>query len=103
MEADTGQLATKADMEALRTDMRTEISGIRTEIEVLRGDVKTLHWMGRVLLTAGLGTWLAIAITLSSEQPYRALVEGRRRRSSSVSKGFVIRKLCEAGENDADI
>lgn len=50
-DADTGQLATKADMEGLRADVRTEISGIRTEVEVLRGDVKTLRWMGGVLLT----------------------------------------------------
>ena len=45
-DADTGQLATKADMEGLRADVRTEISGMRTEVEVLRGDVKTLRWMG---------------------------------------------------------
>ncbi len=50
-DADTGQLATKTDMEGLRADVRTEISGIRTEVEVLRGDVKTLRWMGGVLLT----------------------------------------------------
>ena len=50
-DADTGQLATKADMEGLRADVRTEISGIRTEVEVLRGDIKTLRWMGGVLLT----------------------------------------------------
>ena len=45
-DADTGQLATKADREGLRADVRTEISGIRTEVEVLRGDIKTLRWMG---------------------------------------------------------
>ena len=50
-DADTGQLATKADMEGLRADVRAEISGIRTEVEVLRGDIKTLRWMGGVLLT----------------------------------------------------
>ena len=50
-DADTGQLATKADMEALRADMRAEISGTRMEVEALRGDIKTLRWVGGVLLT----------------------------------------------------
>ncbi len=38
-DADTGQLATKADLEGLRADVRTEISDIRTEIEALRAEV----------------------------------------------------------------
>ena len=50
-DADTGQLATKADMEAMRADMRTEVSGTRMEVEALRGDIKTLRWMDEVLLT----------------------------------------------------
>lgn len=50
-DADTGQLATKADMEALRADVRTENSKTRMEVEALRGDIKTLRWMGGVLLT----------------------------------------------------
>ena len=50
-DADTGQLATKADMEGLRADIRNEISGARMEVEALRGDIKTLRWMGGVLLT----------------------------------------------------
>ena len=42
-QADTSQLATKADLADLRTEMRTEI-------EALRGDIKMLRWMGGVIL-----------------------------------------------------
>ena len=38
-QADTSQLATKADLAELRT-----------EIEILRGDIKMLRWMGGVIL-----------------------------------------------------
>ena len=42
-QADTSQLATKADLAELRAELRTEI-------EVLRGDIKMLRWMGGVIL-----------------------------------------------------
>ena len=52
--ADVGQLATKADLEALRADVRTEIEALRSDmnmkIEALRGDNKLLRWMGGVIL-----------------------------------------------------
>lgn len=52
--ADVGQLATKADLEALRADVRTEIEALRADmnmkIEALRGDNKLLRWMGGVIL-----------------------------------------------------
>lgn len=52
--SDTGQLATKADLEALRADVRTEIEALRSDmnmkIEALRGDNKLLRWMGGVIL-----------------------------------------------------
>ena len=38
-QADTSQLATKADL-----------ADLRTEIEALRGDIKMLRWMGGVIL-----------------------------------------------------
>ena len=53
-DADVGQLATKADLEALRADVRTEIEALRSDmnmkIEALRGDNKLLRWMGGVIL-----------------------------------------------------
>ena len=42
-DADTGQLATKADLEGLRADVRTEISDVRTEISDVRTEVETLR------------------------------------------------------------
>ena len=42
-DADTGQIATKAEMERLRGDMGTEIAG-------LRGNFNMLRWMGGVIL-----------------------------------------------------
>ena len=42
-DADTGQIATKADMEKLRGDMGKEIEG-------LRGKINTLRWIGGVIL-----------------------------------------------------
>ena len=53
-DADTGQIATKAEMERLRGDMGTEIAGLRgdmgTEIAGLRGNINMLRWMGGVIL-----------------------------------------------------
>lgn len=53
-DADVGQLATKADLEALRADVRTEIEALRSDMnmkfEALRGDNKLLRWMGGVIL-----------------------------------------------------
>ena len=52
--ADVGQLATKADLEALRADVRTEIEALRADlnmkIESLRGEIRLLRWMGGVIL-----------------------------------------------------
>ena len=78
-DADTGQLATKADMEGLRADVRTEISGIRTEVEVLRGDVKTLRWMVGFCLPCR--SWCSVCCGgyFSLVQPYRVSGEDRHR------------------------
>ena len=54
-EADTSQIATKADLEALRAEMRAEISRKAIQLENLRGEIKTLRWMGGVVLTVLLG------------------------------------------------
>ena len=43
-DADTGQLATKAEMEKLRGEINTKIAD-------LRGDIKTLRWIGGTVLT----------------------------------------------------
>ena len=55
-DADTGQLATKADLEGFRADVRTEVETLRADvtvkIEALRGEFKALN--GKVNSAAGL-------------------------------------------------
>ncbi len=63
-DADTCQLATKADLEGLRADVRTEIEALQAEvtvkIEALRGDFKALN--GKVNRLLAFNTPLLFAV-----------------------------------------